>query len=90
VRTYKDKVLTPSLVSETSSDREMMPQTIEKNIKGIMISFSAEMNKSDTKLKIFEIMKLATRLSWLKKLRIIPKKIPNIIATMIFFVKDII
>jgi len=61
VRMYKDRVLIPSLVRETSSVREIMPQTIEKKINGIIINFKAEINKSDITFKIFEIINSVMR-----------------------------
>ena len=57
VNKYKDKVLIPNLESETSSDNDIIPHTMEKNIKGIITSFRAEMNKSDTTLKRFITIK---------------------------------
>jgi hypothetical protein len=65
-----------------------MPHTIEKNIKGIIINLRAEINKSETKLKIFIIIKSDTRVSAINKFRVIPIAAPKIIATMIFFVND--
>ena len=59
VKIYKDKVLTPNLVSEISSDIEMMLHTIEKKIKGIIINFNADINKSDAAVKILDIIKPA-------------------------------
>ena len=53
VNRYKDKVLIPSLESDTSSDNDIMPQTMEKNIRGIITNLRAEINKSDTTLKRF-------------------------------------
>ena len=58
VRIYKDRVLIPNLERETSSEREIMPQTIEKKIRGMITNFSADRNKSDTTLRIFVITKL--------------------------------
>ena len=63
VRIYKDNVLIPSLEIGTSSDREIIPQTIEKKIKGMIINFNAEINKLDTTLKTFIIIKLVKKLS---------------------------
>ena len=37
---YNNNVLIPNLDIETSSDKDTMPHTIEKNIRGTMISFS--------------------------------------------------
>ena len=51
VNKYKDKVLIPNLESDTSSDNDIMPHTMEKNIRGIITSLRAEINKSDTILK---------------------------------------
>jgi hypothetical protein len=65
-----------------------MPHTIEKNIKGIIISLRAEINKSETKLKTFIIIKSDVRVSAINKFRVIPIATPKIIATMIFFVND--
>ena len=48
---YKDKVLIPNLDKDVSSDKDIIQQTIEKNISGIITSLSAEINKSDTILK---------------------------------------
>jgi hypothetical protein len=53
VSKYNDKVLIPNLESETSSDNDIMPHTMEKNIRGIITSLRAEINKSDTTLKRF-------------------------------------
>ena len=53
VSKYNYKVLIPNLESETSSDNDIMPQTMEKNIRGIITSLMAEINKSDTTLKRF-------------------------------------
>ncbi len=58
VKIYKDKVLIPNLVSEISSDIEIMLHTIEKKIKGIIINFNADINKSDAAVKILDIIKL--------------------------------
>ena len=63
VRIYNDNVLIPSLEIGTSSDRETIPQTIEKKIKGMIINFNAEINKLDTTLKTFIIIKLVKKLS---------------------------
>ena len=38
----------PSLEIDTSSDRDTIPHTMEKNISGIIISLREERNKSDT------------------------------------------
>jgi hypothetical protein len=54
---YKDKVLIPNLDKDVSSDKDIIPQTIEKNISGIITSLSAEINKSDTILKKFITIK---------------------------------
>ena len=54
---YKDKVLIPNLDKDVSSDKDMIPQTIEKNISGIITSLRAEINKSDTTLKKFITIK---------------------------------
>ena len=51
----------PSLESDTSSDKESIPQTIEKKIKGIIINFSADRNRSDTTLKTLAIIKLVIK-----------------------------
>lgn len=88
VNTYKAIVLIPNLESGTSSDKDKMPHTIEKNIKGIIISLRAEINKSETKLKTFIIIKSDVRVSVINKFRVIPIATPKIIATMIFFVND--
>ena len=88
VNIYKAIVLIPNLESGTSSDKDKMPHTIEKNIKGIIISFRAEINKSETKLKTFIIIKSDVRVSAINKFRVIPIATPKIIATMIFFVND--
>ena len=90
VKRYRDKVLIPSLDKDVSSDKDIIPQTIEKKIKGMIINFNAEINKLDTTLKTFIIIKLVNKLSWLKKFKTIPKNIPKTIAIMIFFVNDII
>ena len=60
---YKDKVLIPNLDKDVSSDKDMIPQTIEKNISGIITSLSAEINKSDTILKKFITIKLLNEVS---------------------------
>ena len=59
VSKYNDKVLIPNLESETSSDNDIMPQTMEKNIRGIITSLRAEINKSDTTLKRFITIELS-------------------------------
>ena len=89
VKRYKDKVLIPNLESETSSDNDIMPQTMEKNIRGIITSLRAEINKSDTTLKTFITIELSADTSWVNIFKNIPAIIPKIIATIIFFVKDI-
>tara|TARA_B100001109_G_C18410767_1_gene266264 strand:- start:228 stop:416 length:189 start_codon:yes stop_codon:yes gene_type:complete len=58
VKIYKDKVLIPNRVSETSSDIEIMLHTIEKKIRGIIINFNAEIKRSDAAVKILDIIKL--------------------------------
>ena len=63
VNKYKDKVLIPSLESDTSSDNDIMPQTMEKNIRGIITSLRAEINKFDTTLKKFIIIESSTETS---------------------------
>jgi hypothetical protein len=60
---YKDKVLIPNLDKDVSSDKDMIPQTIEKNISGIITSLRAEINKSDTMLKKFITIKLLNEVS---------------------------
>tara|TARA_B100001094_G_scaffold170705_1_gene165089 strand:+ start:28 stop:264 length:237 start_codon:yes stop_codon:yes gene_type:complete len=60
---YKDKVLIPNLDKDVSSDKDIIPQTIEKNISGIITSLSAEINKSDTILKKFITIKLLNEVS---------------------------
>ena len=40
VTVYDNNVFMPSLDMDTSSDSEMMPHTIEKNIRGTIISFN--------------------------------------------------
>jgi len=60
---YKDKVLIPNLDKDVSSDKDIIPQTIEKNISGIITSLSAEINKSDTILKKFITIKSLNKLS---------------------------
>ena len=60
---YKDKVLIPNLDKDVSSDKDIIPQTIEKNISGIITSLSAEINKSDTILKKFIIIKSLNEVS---------------------------
>ena len=57
VKRYRDKVLIPNLDKDVSSDKDMIPQTIEKNISGIITSLRAEINKSDTILKKFITIK---------------------------------
>jgi hypothetical protein len=49
--------LIPNLDKDVSSDKDMIPQTIEKNISGIITSLRAEINKSDTMLKKFITIK---------------------------------
>lgn len=61
VRIYRDSVLMPSLESDTSSDKESIPQTIEKKIKGIIINLSADRNRSDTTLKTLATIKLVMK-----------------------------
>ena len=63
VKRYKDKVLIPNLDKDVSSDKDMIPQTIEKNISGIITSLRAEINKSDTMLKKFITIKLLNEVS---------------------------
>ena len=63
VKRYRDKVLTPSLDKDVSSDKDIIPQTIEKNISGIITSLRAEINKSDTMLKKFITIKLLNEVS---------------------------
>jgi len=63
VKRYRDKVLIPSLDKDVSSDKDIIPQTIEKNISGIITSLRAEINKSDTTLKIFLTMKSLNEVS---------------------------
>ena len=53
VNKYKDKVLIPNLESDTSSDNDIIPHTMEKNIRGMITSLRAEINKSDITLKKF-------------------------------------
>ena len=60
---YKDKVLIPNLDKDVSSDKDIIQQTIEKNISGIITSLSAEINKSDTMLKKFITIKLLNEVS---------------------------
>ena len=60
---YKDKVLIPNLDKDVSSDKDIIPQTIEKNISGIITSLSAEINKSDTILKKFITIKSLNEVS---------------------------
>ena len=57
VKRYRDKVLIPNLDKDVSSDKDMIPQTIEKNISGIITSLREEINKSDTMLKKFITIK---------------------------------
>ena len=45
VITYRDKVFIPNLDIETSSERDTMPQTMEKNIISIIINFRDDINK---------------------------------------------
>ena len=80
----------PSLEIDTSSDKDTIPHTMEKNISGIIISLREERNKSDTILNT-----IVTYLPYVASVisvafKNIPKMIPKIIAIMIFFVKDII
>ena len=63
VKRYRDKVLIPSLDKDVSSDKDIIPQTIEKNISGIITSLRAEINKSDTMLKKFITIKLLNEVS---------------------------
>ena len=63
VKRYRDKVLIPSLDKDVSSDKDIIPQTIEKNISGIITSLRAEINKSDTTLKKFITIKLLNEVS---------------------------
>ncbi len=63
VKRYRDKVLIPSLDKDVSSDKDIIPQTIEKNISGIITSLRAEINKSDTTLKIFLTIKSLNEVS---------------------------
>ena len=63
VKRYRDKVLIPSLDKDVSSDKDIIPQTIEKNISGIITSLRAEINKSDNTLKIFLTMKSLNEVS---------------------------
>ena len=63
VSKYNDKVLIPNLESVTSSDNDIMPHTMEKNIRGIITSLRAEINKYDTTLKKFIIIKSSTETS---------------------------
>ena len=63
VKRYRDKVLIPNLDKDVSSDKDMIPQTIEKNISGIITSLRAEINKSDTMLKKFITIKLLNEVS---------------------------
>ena len=63
VKRYRDKVLIPSLDKDVSSDKDIIPQTIEKNISGIITSLSAEINKSDTILKKFITIKSLNEVS---------------------------
>ena len=63
VKRYKDKVLIPNLDKDVSSDKDMIPQTIEKNISGIITSLRAEINKSDTMLKKLLTIKLLNEVS---------------------------
>jgi hypothetical protein len=60
---YKDKVLIPNLDKDVSSDKDIIPQTIEKNISGIITSLSAEINKSDIILKKFITIKSLNEVS---------------------------
>ena len=60
---YKDKVLIPNLDKDVSSDKDIIPQTIEKNISGIITSLRAEINKSDTILKKFITIKSLNEVS---------------------------
>ena len=89
VTRYKDIVLIPNLEIETSSDNDTIPQTIEKNIRGIMINFSAERNRWDTRSRPLIIIEWV--LDWLISIKFIntPKIIPKTIDTMIFLVNDI-
>ena len=63
VKRYRDKVLIPNLDKDVSSDKDMIPQTIEKNISGIITSLRAEINKSDTMMKKFITIKLLNEVS---------------------------
>ena len=90
VNRYKDKVLIPNRESEISSDNDIIPQTIEKNIRGIMTSLREEMNKPVTTLNKFITTESFMETSWLSIFKNIPVIIPRIIAIMIFLVKDII
>ena len=45
VITYRDKVFIPNLDIETSSERDTMPQTMEKKMRGIIINFRDVINK---------------------------------------------
>tara|TARA_Y100000385_G_scaffold102352_1_gene105798 strand:+ start:149 stop:385 length:237 start_codon:yes stop_codon:yes gene_type:complete len=63
VKRYRDKVLIPSLDKDVSSDKDIIPQTIEKNISGIITNLRAEINKSDTTLKIFLTIKSLNEVS---------------------------
>lgn len=63
VKRYRDKVLIPNLDRDVSSDKDTIPQTIEKNINGIITSLRAEINKSDTMLKKFITIKLLNEVS---------------------------
>ena len=63
VKRYKDKVLIPNLDKDVSSDKDMIPQTIEKNISGIITSLRAEINKSDTILNKFITIKSLNEVS---------------------------
>ena len=42
---FNDKVFIPNLDIETSSERDTMPQTMEKKIRGIIINFRDDINK---------------------------------------------
>jgi len=63
VKRYRDKVLIPSLDKDVSSDKDIIPQTIEKNISGIITSLRAEINKSDTILKKYITKKSLKKVS---------------------------
>ena len=63
VKRYRDKVLIPNLDKDVSSDKDIIPQTIEKNISGIITSLRAEINKSDTMLKKFITIELLNEVS---------------------------